>query len=560
MHLNARVIIAAFVFVAFPGSILPNTSAAEGLIPQSTAVALSTTDSNTEPAVDSATAIQDHNPNDTQNLPPHFAIGRDGLHGVGPDNPPGNWSNSADNLWDRIRTGFAFNEMDTPLVKNNEIWYENHPDYVSRMLDRSKLYLYYIVQQVEKRGMPTEIALLPMVESAFNPKAYSKSHAAGIWQFIPSTGKNFGLKQNWWYDERLDIMAATNAALDYLQKLHDMFGSWELALAAYNWGEGAVSRAVARNEAKGKSTEYTQLRMPNETRNYVPRLIALKHIIMNPQVYDLTLNDIPNRPYFTKVVTKDHMDLAVAARLAEMPLDEFVSLNPAHHRPVIKPSSQTVLLLPVDKVEPFSENLENYDKPLVSWQAYSAKRGERLDKIAIKYGLSVSRLKEINGIKSRGLRLARSQTLLVPSQGENNISSIQQASFSDITTVDNTEPSGIHRVRHGDTLFAISRQYGVSIPQIKSWNHLKSNHLSLNQKLVIYSSKSRSNEKVAKAGHHTGHSKSKTRYTVRHGDTLSSIAHHFNVAVNDIERWNNFSSKHTLKPGEKVTILLASNG
>ena len=329
MHLNARVIIAAFVFVAFPGSILPNTSAAEGLIPQSTAVALSTTDSNTEPAVDSATAIQDHNPNDTQNLPPHFAIGRDGLHGVGPDNPPGNWSNSADNLWDRIRTGFAFNEMDTPLVKNNEIWYENHPDYVSRMLDRSKLYLYYIVQQVEKRGMPTEIALLPMVESAFNPKAYSKSHAAGIWQFIPSTGKNFGLKQNWWYDERLDIMAATNAALDYLQKLHDMFGSWELALAAYNWGEGAVSRAVARNEAKGKSTEYTQLRMPNETRNYVPRLIALKHIIMNPQVYDLTLNDIPNRPYFTKVVTKDHMDLAVAARLAEMPLDEFVSPGPS---------------------------------------------------------------------------------------------------------------------------------------------------------------------------------------------------------------------------------------
>ncbi|MGE5027802.1 MAG: transglycosylase SLT domain-containing protein, partial [Betaproteobacteria bacterium] len=238
-------------------------------------------------------------------------------------------------LWERIRNGFTLQEVDTPLVQSHVAWYANRPDYVRRMVERSQLYLYHIVEEVEKRGMPTEIALLPMIESAFNPKALSRSRASGIWQFIPSTGKDFGLKQDWWYDGRRDVTAATDAALDYLQKLHDMFDSWELALAAYNWGEGSVQRAIAKNQRMGLPTDYLSLKMPAETRNYLPKLMAVKRIVMDPEASGLTLASIPNRPYFATVTTKRHIDVAVAARLAEIPLQEFVSLNPAHNRPVI---------------------------------------------------------------------------------------------------------------------------------------------------------------------------------------------------------------------------------
>jgi len=339
--------------------------------------------------------------------------------------------NPQQDLWARIRVGFALPELDTELVQDNINWYAQRPDYTERMLERSKRYLFYIVEAVESRGMPTEIALLPMVESAFNPKAYSSAHAAGLWQFIPSTGRSYGLKQNWWVDNRRDVIAATNAALDYLQKLHGMFGSWELALAAYNWGEGSVQRAIDKNRAKGLPTDYLSLRMPKETQQYVPRLMAMKNLIQKPQDFGVDLGVVPNTPYFAQITVTQHIDVALAAKLAQTTMEEFTSLNPNYTRPVIQAHQPTTLLLPVDKAEIFAANLENYEKPLVTWQPYHAKRGEKLDAIARRHGISSSRLKEVNGIKVKRGRISGNQVLLVPGNGGAKLAS---ASFSEIKT------------------------------------------------------------------------------------------------------------------------------
>ncbi|MHB1291866.1 MAG: lytic transglycosylase [Sulfuricella sp.] len=472
-------------------------------------------------------------------------------------------------LWDRIRDGFALEELDSPLVQNHVAWYTNRPEYMRRMVERSQLYLYHIVEEVEKRGMPTEVALLPMIESAFNPKAYSRSHASGIWQFIPSTGKNFGLEQNWWYDGRRDVMASTDAALDYLQKLHDMFDSWELALAAYNWGEGSVQRAIAKNRKKGLPTDYLSLTMPAETRNYLPKLMAIKQIIMDPAARNLALASIPNRPYFTSVASTQHIDLAVAARLAEMPLTEFVSLNPAYNRPVINAKGTRTLLLPVDKVDTFTSNLESYDKPLVSWKSYTPARGEKIDKVARRFSISIARLKEINSITRRN-KLSAGQTLLVPlSRNEATIpvfDEAQQAIESEETEPLSVSSRFIYAVKKGDTLASIAKRHKISATQIKALNHLRSNRLSNGQKLVIRQETLAKRKLVAvkvkpvKLAAANSAKRSQRYYTVRRGDTVASIARQFNVATNDLQRWNNISGKRGLTPGNKVTLMLPGKG
>ncbi|HEX6005470.1 MAG TPA: transglycosylase SLT domain-containing protein [Burkholderiales bacterium] len=317
------------------------------------------------------------------------------------------------NLWVRIRKGFAMPDIDNPLVREWEQWYSSRPDYVARMVDRGRRVMFHVVEEVERRKMPAEIALLPMIESAYNPQAYSRAHASGMWQFIPSTGKLYGLEQNWWYDGRRDIVAATNAALDYLEKLHGMFGNWELALASYNWGEGAVSRAVARNQARGLPTDYENLNMPSETRNYLPKLQAVKNIISDPARYGLALADIPNESYFASITIPRHIDVELAARFAEIPVEEFRFLNPAHNKPVINADAAEAIVLPKDKVEAFRANLASNTEPLVSWQAYTVKRGERIEKIAARYDMSVAELRRVNHISPRS-RLAPGQPLLVP--------------------------------------------------------------------------------------------------------------------------------------------------
>ncbi|MDD2720278.1 MAG: transglycosylase SLT domain-containing protein [Gallionella sp.] len=350
-------------------------------------------------------------------------------------------------LLQHIRNGFAMNDLDSPLIATYEQWYADRPEYVARMMERASLYLYYISNEVERRGMPSEIALLPMIESAYNPIAYSPANAAGIWQFIPSTGKNFGLEQNWWYDGRRDIVSATTGALDYLQKLHDMFGDWELALAAYNWGEGSVTRAQERNRRRGLPTDYSSLKMPAETRGYVPKLLAIKNIIADPASFGLTLSPIANEPYFASVSTAKHMDVKLAAKLADISRDEFLALNPAHNRPVILQENSDYILLPMDKVETFLNNLEIYDKPLVTWQAYQAKKGEKLANLAPRFGLSLERLQKVNGISSH-THIRTGDTLLVPLGSEADDEDAQFKAFNlDLHPFQANAPASRHYAR-----------------------------------------------------------------------------------------------------------------
>jgi len=473
------------------------------------------------------------------------------------------------NLWERIRTGFVLSDLDSPLVKEHEAWYAARPEYVGRMMERSQRYLFHIVEEVEKRGMPTEIALLPMIESAFNPKAISTSRASGIWQFMPATGKHFGLNQNMLYDGRRDVLAATDAALDYLQKLYNMFGSWELALAAYNWGEGSVGRAIAKNQANGEPTDYLSLRMPPETRNYVPKLIAVKNIVMNPAAYGLALNTIPNSPYFGTVKLKQHMDVALAARLAEVPLDEFVALNPAYNKPLVAGTGtgSPTLLLPVDKVNNFSLNLKNYERPLSSWQTYTPRRGEKLLAIAKRFGLSLARLKDLNALVGRK-NIATEQTLLVPITHSGNTPTLA-AHIPEAEPTNEPSASGsktTHTVARGDTMLNIAKRYGMSVAELKSRNRLKSNKLARGQRLtvlaaakpekalpseakVVHAKQLKTKQAaLVKADNATKHA----HYVVKRGDTVFSIARRFNVAVNDLQRWNNLTAQYSLQPGNKL--------
>ncbi|HUQ27735.1 MAG TPA: transglycosylase SLT domain-containing protein [Usitatibacter sp.] len=384
-------------------------------------------------------------------------------------------------LWQRIRKGFAMEPLETPLVGEHEAWYSSRPEYIKRFVDRGSLYLHYIVEEVEKRNMPMEVALLPVIESAFNPKAYSRAKASGIWQFIPSTGKNYGLAQDWWKDNRRDIVAATDAALNYLERLHKMFGNWELALAAYNAGEGNVARAIAYNQKRGLPTDYLGIapRMKPETRNYVPKLIAVKNIVLSPAAYGIELESVPDEPYFTAVQAPKKIDVKVAAKLAGMSEDQFVALNPSHNSAVA--TGTGTLIVPVDKADDFKANLERYDQPLVSWTTYQAKRGEPLDAIAKRHHTTAAQLKAANGeIKlDKKARLKLAGPVMVPIAREVN-APIKVAQLATVNT--RAVPGGLrdsapvalklYTVRAGDTLYGIAQRYRTTVDALTGLNNL----------------------------------------------------------------------------------------
>jgi membrane-bound lytic murein transglycosylase D len=389
----------------------------------------------------------------------------------------------ADDLWERIRGGFAMPDLAGPLVGVRERWYAGQPEYLARMVERSKLYLYYIVEEVQRRGMPTEIALLPMVESAFNPMAYSRSHASGLWQFIPSTGKNYKLSQNWWSDSRRDVIASTNAALDYLQFLYKLHGDWQLALASYNWGENGVKRAVERNRAKGLPTDYQSLKMPAETRGYLPKLQALKNIIARPVMFGINLELVPNQPYFATVPTPEDIDVRLAAQLAEMPVEDLIALNPALNRPIISGPYTQTLVLPADRMDTFQRNIEAYDRPLTSWQPYKLKAGDTLDKLAAKHGIALSKLKLANGITSR-TKVGPGFEMLLPVKGSGAAAEPLPAVFRQPAPAPRRGGAGVYVVRKGDTLYGISRRFRVSADNLLRWNHI--GVLTTGQRLYIY--------------------------------------------------------------------------
>ncbi len=390
---------------------------------------------------------------------------------------------AAGDLWLRIRNGFAISDLKGPLVKQKTAQYAASPEYLGRIIGRSKLYLYHIVEEIERRGLPMELALLPMVESAFNPMAYSRAHASGLWQFIPGTGRRFELEQNSWYDGRRDIVDSTNAALDYLTKLYEMHGDWHLALASYNWGEGAVRRAVARNKAARKKTDYASLRMPKETRHYIPKLQALENIIADPQAYGVDLDAIPDQPYFTVLTDAPDIDVHLAARLAEMPVEEFIALNPGFSRPLIRASSTRRIILPADKVAAFYDNLDDYDEgSLVSWKVYHPERGETLEAIAKRFEISVAELKRVNGIPPRSSKVPGE--LVVPMNGDAKASLAELPLMYAPPIPVHGNARTVHVVRQGDTLGSIARRYRVSVASLKAWNQL-GRYLQVGQKIYI---------------------------------------------------------------------------
>ena len=320
----------------------------------------------------------------------------------------------SNDLWQRVRDGFDIPDpQDNPLIIKHVNQLASNPVYVNRLLDRSSYYLFYIEEEVEARDMPSELALLPFVESAFNPKAVSPAKAAGMWQFMPATGKDYKLTQNAFRDERRDIIQSTRAALDYLQRLYGMFGDWSLALAAYNWGEGSVSRAIKRNQMAGLPTDYYSLQMPNETRNYVPKLLAYKRIIESPKSYGFTLPRVEDHPYFLAVSTPSDIDVELLIQLADISPEQFISLNPSFTKPVILKAANPQILLPFGKAEIFQDNIKKYRGPLSSWTAVVVDRTDSVEKVAANLSVDPNQLRDLNGIP-KGMRIRAGSTVLVP--------------------------------------------------------------------------------------------------------------------------------------------------
>ncbi len=387
-----------------------------------------------------------------------------------------------DDVWQRIRDGFAMPDLSGPLVAEKTAWYVARPDYLKRVFERSRRYLYHIVDELEKRGLPTELALLPMVESSFNPMAYSRAHASGLWQFIPGTGKRYELAQNWWYDGRRDIVASTSAALDYLKDVYDMHGDWHLALASYNWGENAVARALEKNRREGKPVDYSSINMPAETRNYVPKLQALKNILANPALFGIELDPIPNQPYFAAVNKTRDIDVRLAAELAEMTVEEFIALNPGFSRPVIRADMTQRIVLPADRVDIFHANLTKYDdKSMVSWETYQPKKGDTLEGIAKKYGVGLAQLKEVNGITPRAR--AMPALLVVPANGAKDQGRLPIMYAPPIPVAG--PRTFVHTVKAGETFPGIAGRYRVSVDDLRRWNKDKVGRLTAGQRLVV---------------------------------------------------------------------------
>lgn len=419
----------------------------------------------------------------------------------------------APDAWERIRRGFAIPNLNTPLVDKWTAYYARYPESMNRMANSAGKYLYYIVEEINRRGLPTELALLPFVESAYNPIAYSHANASGLWQFIPSTGTQFKLKQDWWHDQRRDPIASTNAALDYLEYLFEFQGDWYLALASYNWGEGAVQRAVKQNAAAGKRTDYLSLNMPAETRNYLPKLQAIKNIVADPKKYGVVLPDVNNSPYFVAIKQTVSIDYVLAAKFAEMPLEDFQALNPSFNQPIISAKEDHAVILPRDRVAIYNKNFAQYRGDLTSWKTYEAQDGENISAIASKFGVTEGRLRQANRLPTN-VRVTSATTLIIPGPSGEGIrlnpadktSLAQAGAGGTASTRPTTSPTRspvvgstraatpsapassavrLHTVRTGDTLSSIAQQYGTTAASIRTLNNLKSDTLRAGAKLRI---------------------------------------------------------------------------
>ena len=463
-------------------------------------------------------------------------------------------------LWDRIRDGYALKPSKNKRIQQQLNWYVKHPNYMERVAKRGERYMYHIVNEIERRDMPLEIALLPIVESAFDPFAYSHSRASGIWQIIPGTGKSLGLKQNWWYDGRRDIVASTDAALTYLQQLHKRFdGDWLLALAAYNSGGGNVSKAIKRNKKRNKPTDFWNLDLPKETEAYVPRLLALSQLVQSPEHYSLTLYSISNSPYFEAVHIGSQIDLAQAAELAELDMDVLYHLNPGFNRWATDPKGPHDLLVPFGKGEKFKLKLQAIPEDhKVTWDRYTIKSGDTLSTIARKYKISVASLKAINDMRSNLIRAGK--TLIVPIATKNDhfYSHSQSQRLATRRAQAAKSESGqrmTYTVKKGDSLWSIAKRFGIRSTKIARWNNMAlKDPIKPGQKLVLWSETpflaDSSGEKVMR----------KVKYRVRNGDSLARIASKFQLRIKDILRWNEIDASKYLQPGQSLTLFVNVKG
>jgi membrane-bound lytic murein transglycosylase D len=454
-------------------------------------------------------------------------------------------------LFERIRSGFIIEDVDHDAIDREERWFAGHPAYLDRTFKRGERYLYHIVKQIEARKMPLELALLPVVESAFNPVAYSRARASGLWQFIPGTGRRYDLKQNWYYDGRRDVIVATDAALDYLQFLSEEFdGDWLLAVAAYNCGEGNIARAVARNRKAGKPTDFFSLKLPRETRAYVPKLLAMRRIVQDPAAHGLEFAPIPNEPYFSQIDVAAQIDLHVAAELAELAPEELLALNPAFNHWVTDPDGPHQLLVPVDREARFVEAIAALPpEKRVRVVYHHVRKGDTLGGIADKYGVSIAAIKTSNKIHGTLIRPGQDLLITAAPTGMGSAGSTLTASL-DRPAPRNT--SDKHIVRRGDTLWSIARSHGVTMESIASSNGLSSDDtLAVGQVLSIPGTTT-----LASTDAQSVDTRS-TTYVVRRGDTLSRIATKFSVRLSDLLGWNGLNSRSMIKPGQRLVMYVA---
>ena len=483
-----------------------------------------------------------------EGTPPSLTMPREWQHHNGED---------YDDLFDRMRAGFAFDEVQEPAIDQQLAWFEHNPDYLERVFQRSQRYMYHIITEVEARGMPTEFALLPVVESAYEPFAYSVSRAAGLWQFIPGTGVRFGLKQTWWYDGRRDVIESTRAALDYLQALHDEFnGDWLLAIAAYNVGEAGVERAIAYNKSVGRPTDFWHLNLPAETRAYVPKLLAMKRLMAEPERYGLEFAPIPNEPYFAVIDTDSQIDLKIAAQFAVTSYDELVALNPGYNRWATDPAGPHRMLVPIDNADTYETALKDLaPEDRVRYVEHEVARRETLSVIAKHYGTSAAVIAKVNDLN--GLHVIPGQTLKIPQVStqlpDKVLLAAARVDRPQTDTSSHKQRQIVYRVRAGETLYSIARRNNIPVSALARLNNLGTgDSLVKGQRLVIKASARNFRGEGVQSGR-------RVLYTVRRGDTIYSISRQFQVSVAQLKTWNGINQRHQIRAGKRLVMYVDSN-
>lgn len=455
-------------------------------------------------------------------------------------------------LWERVRRGFGLTGYQQRRVDAELRWYANHPDYINRVVDRATPFLYFIMTEIERRGLPAEIALLPVVESAFQPFAFSAGQAAGMWQFIPATGNRYGLKINWWYDGRRDAIISTIAALNFLEDLYTHFDSdWLLALAAYNTGQGNIDRAIRKNIETGKPRDFWSLNLPKETRDYVPKLLAIATAVSNPTAFALTLAPIPDRPYLKSIQLDSQFDMAWVANMADIKIDELLALNAAFNRWASPPNGPHRIILPIGPAETFTTKLAELGPvPRQRWSKHDIADGDNLAGIARKYRTNPQLIKQVNKLNPNK-PLARGDSLLVPDPDAGGYSIPKTATGK----TDDAKPIE-HVVRAGDSFSKIADQYRVSVSDLANWNQMSANDILVaGKKLVVWAR--HLGQSILQNPMMTEVTKTTTRtisYRVKHGDSLATIAAKFNVSRADLIRWNRLKSDAIVRPGSELQI------